>query len=83
MSSRWAKTWRVELDTTRGTHELHWTDADGRHRASLAPPGSGLAQCDARTVTPARQDLLCGRISGHDGSHASIGPWRVLGAVAE
>ena len=83
MSNSWATAWSVETDNEAGKQTLRWTDADGEHEAPVHPPGSGLVACEARTVTKARQDLICGRVTQHDGSHVSIEHLRRLGAVAE
>jgi hypothetical protein len=81
MSDGWAATWSVSNDRQDGL-SVTWTDPAGEHTAKIFPPGAGLRPCEARTVTPARNDLLCGRVSGHDGCHVSIDQWRRLGSVA-
>lgn len=83
MSQEWATTWGVSLDNETGVHELHWTDDQGSHVSTIHPPGSGLTPCEARTVTKARHDLICGRVTEHDGCHVSTGNWRRLGSVAD
>lgn len=83
MSDQWASRWGYEGDNETGTLTLRWTDEIGDHEVPIHPPSARLVPCEARWVTPARSDLICGRVAGHAGAHVSIEHWRSLGSVAE
>ena len=82
MAEQWASRWSVRHDVDIAVLTLTWSDEDGEHISEIVPPTAGLKACEARFVTPARHDLLCGRVTGHTGSHVSIDRWRTQGAVA-
>jgi len=80
--SMWATKWSVENDLGTGSLTVSWDDETGSHWAEIQPPGSGLVPCEARLVTEAGLDLICGRVETHEGAHVSIDHWRRLGSVA-
>lgn len=82
MPDCWAVTWSVTNDVEQGL-TVTWTDDAGEHTSTIHAPSAGLDACDARTITPALHDLMCGRRTGQDGCHVSIDHWRKLGSVAD
>lgn len=75
----WAQTWGTTHDDSG--LRLRWSDAEGDHESDVHPPNSDRVACGERVVTPNRQELVCGRIAGHGGSHVQLEGFR--GAVAD